>query len=350
MGRGTEAPVSDGSILVVRHGPDRGRMPGYLDPSFEALARSDPSLYRRFRLHRTGEKAPELGDARALVLLLGDPLRELYPACYAEAAELAAQARRRGIRVVNDPDALSNSIKSVQARIWTESGIPTPVQRRFTDPDELDTILRTIEFPLLVRADELHAQERMYLCREPADVRRIPRAELPMPGAVAPFVDVREEYRASGATGPYADFFHKKRVYVFGDVVQPNHVYFSEQPIVSKRTSTLLAYKKLRHRGPAAHYRAHRLYQASIDADLDYAEHGDAHGSLMHRATHVLDLDFVAIDYVVRPDGSPLLWEANPHFSLPAWYLNLLPLKRRLRRRYRVFHEAMGKFFRSLLA
>lgn len=342
--------MTDGSILLVRHGRSRGRMPGYLDQCLHALARTHGVLRRRIRLHHTGERMPELRDARALVFWLADPLRERYPECYAEAVRLAEEARRTGVRIVNPPEALSHSIKSVQARLWSDAGLPTPEQRRFESRRELEAVVDTMDFPVLVRADELHAQEAMRLCRRPGDVRELADAALSLPGAVTPFVDVRAEFRRRGAAGPLADFFHKRRVFVFGDVVQTTHLYFSEQPIVSRRTSTLLAYKKLRHRGPAALRRARRRYQPGIDADMAYAAQRDEHADLMRRATRALGLDFVAIDYATRPDGSVVLWEANPYFSLPRWYRNLLPVKRRLWRRHARFHEAIATFFETLLA
>ncbi|MCB9962837.1 MAG: hypothetical protein H6846_11955 [Hyphomonas sp.] len=42
------------------------------------------------------------------------------------------------------------------------------------------------------------------------------------------------------------------------------------------------------------------------------------------RAVQELGLDFAAVDYSIRPDGGPILWEANPYFYLPAGQASVL--------------------------
>ena len=62
----------------------------------------------------------------------------------------------------------------------------------------------------------------------------------------------------------------------------------------------------------------------------------------MARAVRALELDFAAIDYSRKPDGSLVLWEANPHPSLPVWRHQALPVARRLRGRWlRLFDGAL---------
>ena len=46
------------------------------------------------------------------------------------------------------------------------------------------------------------------------------------------------------------------------------------------------------------------------------------------RAVRELGLDFAAVDYSIRPDGSPILWEANPYFYLPAGQASVLSTER----------------------
>src|SRR5512146_2158218 len=95
----------DGVVLLVRHGPGRGRLDNYGNGWLKRLARTGPDLRRRIRIHETGSgDSPSLDDVAAVVFLLADPVRELYPACYAEASAIAAAATARGIRLVNPPD------------------------------------------------------------------------------------------------------------------------------------------------------------------------------------------------------------------------------------------------------
>ena len=124
-------------VLLVRHGPGRGRTDNYLDATLDHICRTDSALAARIVVHETGAPQPSLDGIASVAFLLGDPLRERYPACYAEAEVLAAKARDRGIRIANAPEALSNSIKSVQSRLWRAAGIITPEYRRFASYDEL---------------------------------------------------------------------------------------------------------------------------------------------------------------------------------------------------------------------
>ena len=41
-----------------------------------------------------------------------------------------------------------------------------------------------------------------------------------------------------------------------------------------------------------------------------------------------LGLDFAAVDYSIRPDGSVILWEANPYFYLPRGEQSVLSAER----------------------
>jgi len=150
-----------------------------------------------------------------------DPLRERYPACYEECARLAVEAQSRGLRLVNPPDALSNSIKSLQSRIWRAAGVPTPPHFRYEDRDELNTLLGGVAFPAIVRSDLDHSQAGMRFCRSPDDVFRINEAELPRPGTITPFIDTRGGFRVTKPESTWAKYYHKKRAHVFGNAEVP---------------------------------------------------------------------------------------------------------------------------------
>src|SRR5712692_7888008 len=87
-------------VLLVRHGPGRGRLQNFGNGWLKRLARTRPDIRRRIRIHETGSGASlSLDDATAVVFLLADPVRELYPECYAEASAIAAAAAAREIRL-----------------------------------------------------------------------------------------------------------------------------------------------------------------------------------------------------------------------------------------------------------
>ena len=316
-----------GTILVVRHGPGRGRLPGYLDQVLDAIGAD-------VRLHATGSPPPELAGCSAVVFWLGDPLREFYPECYAEAVRIADAARARGLRIINAPAALSNSVKSRQAALWREAGIPTVAQQRFENRAALEDLLADAAYPLLLRSDEHHAQGGLRVLHSARDVP----SRLPLPGTLAPLVDTR---------APGDRLYHKKRVLVMGDVVRTVHVFFSTSPIVSQDSSTFRSQERPL-RNWTANLRLLRRRAGCLQADYDYWAQQTAHTELMKRSVRALGLDFAAIDYSDRPDGSAILWEANPYFHLPPWYANVQPRARRLEERHPGLHAAFARFFESL--
>jgi hypothetical protein len=64
----------------------------------------------------------------------------------------------------------------------------------------------------------------------------------------------------------------------------------------------------------------------------------------MAAAVRALDLDYAAVDYSSRADGSVVLWEANPHFGQPGRRNRNLYRRRRTRRRVQSYREAIGDF------
>jgi hypothetical protein len=338
------------SILIVRHGPGRGRFFRYGERTLDWIRRNDPALGRRIVIHETGSGATPTvaADAGAVVFWMADPLRELYSDCFAEACEIAELATRRGARVVNPPDTLSNSIKTTQARLWEQAGIPCASGQRFTGPIELERLLETAEFPVIVRPDLLHAQQGMHLCGTRDEAIAAAEADGRYPGALMQFVDTRQEYRLRDAASVWAQCYHKKRAYVFGDVVLPIHIFFSTSPIVAWRGSTFSRYAGWASLGQhIAYFR--RLDREALTADIAFSRGNPEEPALMRRAAAALGLEFVALDYSTFADGRVVLWEANPHPSIPGWRHTGMPLARRTFGRLTRIYAAIATFFRSLV-
>jgi hypothetical protein len=361
-------------ILIVRHGPGRGRLSNYLQWALDDIAKRQPRLSARLRFHHTGESAPDLGGVRAVVFWLSDPLRERYPDCYVEAARIRDAARSRGVRIVNDPDALSNTIKSVQARWWRAAGVPTPAHYPFATRNQLEDALGRAAFPVVLRADQLHALEGMRVCATPDDVLALPDETIRYPGALAEFVDVRSGYEASNPRTAWSQLFHKKRQFVFGHVTRTSHLFFSAEPLVASSTCTFRlapehvswwqrAVARLTKRLPQANASrwkailaenpasrpAFDLFQDALREDLRYWEAGSDRADVMRAAMSALGLDFAAIDYSSLADGSVVLWEANPHFNLPSARQRMLPKERRTRERLTSYGDAIAEFLGSLV-
>jgi hypothetical protein len=334
-------------LWIVCHGPGRGRLPGRAQRLASMSARGRP-WSRRVRIHETGSPRPDLSRARAVVFWLADPLREFYPDCFDEASALAATARAGGARVVNPPEALSNTIKSVQAERWRNAGLPAASALSFHTRAELEALLAQASYPLIIRADRLHAQRSMFYCANRDVALRVAAAVEHYPGVALPFIDTREGYGAARPGSIWARFFHKKRAMVFGDEVVSNHVFFSADPICGLKRSTFARYT-----GHARHWsvlaRIRPTDRATLAADNAFWRSPPEHSDLLRRAVRALDLDIAAIDYSTTADGRVVLWEANPYFEMPKPEDGVMPRERCLEQRIAGFHRALGRYMATLL-
>ena len=357
--------AQESRILIVRHGQGRGpvrqsplprsvlalmvgspfRRPRDMDGFLDHLAHREPALRQRIAVWETGSPPPDLENVRAVFFRLQDPLRERFPECFREANEIAQQARRAGIRVLNPPDALSNSIKSVQSKLWRAEGIPTPEAVAYESFDEMLAVAERVAFPALVRADQQHGWN-LILVDSPGELARLDRDRIAVPGCLVPLVDTRESYRQSAPESEYAKFYHKKRVWVVGDRVQPGHVFFSRSPLVWCRTSTFSHYKSL---NPVRRFRGRLACGKHLGLDYDFFRGREPAEALLRKAARVLGFDVAAIDYSTFADGRIVLWEANPCFFQEQWPIDILRHQRRTDERHSACNDAIGDLMRELV-
>lgn len=296
------------------------------------MASARPAFRSRLRIFETGSGKPPLDGVAAILFLLGDPLKELYPECYAEALAIAESAAAKGIRVLNPPQNLSNSIKSRQAELWRKAGLPCAAARVIRSPADLEPAMAALGLPMILRSDDKHVQEGVRVCKR---VKHVDEAKLtlPMPAVALQLIDVRAKWRAFAPDGLMARYHHKKRSMVYGDTVINNHVFFSSTPIVGRTTSTFLADSKrprswLRRLGVGR-----ARWQETIAADYAYFHSQPEAPETMLRAVKALGLDFAAIDYASLPNGEVVLWEANPYAHLPPWQHGVAAEARHIRER-----------------
>lgn len=340
-------------LLVVRHGPDRGpqiRMrklrPPYCQPLFDDINRRWPELAKRLEFWETGRPQPPLDGISAVLFLLQDPLAERFPDCFADAVPLADAARSRGITIVNGPESLSNTIKSRQAEIWRQHGFSTPPCLAFTTLDELHALAERMEGAMILKADREHAQAHMTVVEDRASLTRLPADLIPLPGSLSPLVDTRAGYQTLDPDSPYATHYHKKRAMVFGRHVCHNHVFFAESPIVGCVSSS---FGHFRSWNPWRRWVGNVRCRRHIECDLEYHFSSCPHATELATAARALGLEFCAIDYAVHADGSIVLWEANPHFSLHRWPVAVLSGPRKLAERIPRMHQAAARFFGDLV-
>lgn len=309
-------------VLIVVHGPGRGRHTEFVYLLLEEILRARAELRGLIRIHRTGDPAPAIDRFSALVFLLGDPL-EQYPECQAEALSLASAARRRGIRILNPPEALNNTSKSRQSGIWRRAGIPCAAAASAPDEPVLRDILERAFYPIIFRFDSGHTQQGMFAAGDKAfALSCLPKVRYP--AVVLPFIDTRASWREQKPDSIMARYFHKKRSMVFPNAVFNNHIFFSPTAIVGDHSSTFRI---------ASDGEAPPDLDEMIAADIEYSFAPPEQPELMQAAVRALGLDMAAIDYSTLADGRVVLWEANPYFALPHWTKAMLPEARRLKDR-----------------
>jgi hypothetical protein len=317
------------NILFITHGAGRGRSVPTGEVFLKRLAATSAPLLSDIRVHHTGAGTADLTGVELVVFWLGDPLMQKYPACYVDAMTIAADAADRGIRVLNHPDALSHTTKSIQARIWAETGVPSAAAASAGSLEEMAEAIERIGFPCIVRSDQEHAQRHVATLFQPEDMQTL-NSEGLLPAVVLQLYDVREEYREAGSdtSDLFARFHHKARAFVFGDQVLASHLFFSPERIVGLSNS-LFQREASSMRRLARQFGYHRhLLQQLIDADKAYFSSPMQEASELVRAVRALGLDFAAVDYSLRPDGRIVVWEANPYFWLPDGKASVLSRQR----------------------
>ena len=79
-------------------------------------------------------------------------------------------------------------------------------------------------------------------------------------------------------------------------------------------------------------------------ADLAYWEQGEEAPDVLRQAVRSLGLDYAAVDYATRADGSVVLWEANPHFGQAGRRHRNLMRRRRTIERLSSYRAAVADF------
>lgn len=340
--------AAGGDLLIVRHGPGRGRTLEVLALVDACIEAKRPALRRRIRVHATGSARPSLESVGFVLFLLSDPLREHYPACFAEAVAIAHEARSRGARILNAPENLSNSVKSRQADLWRKAGLPCATARPIRSSADLEPAMAALGLPIILRSDDQHVQEGVRVCKR---VRQVDEAKrtISFPAVALQLIDVRARWREARPHSVFARFHHKKRVMVYGDTLRNNHVFFSSSPIVGRATSTFQADAGRCARGLRLMGIGRRRLQETVHADYEFFTSQPDCPEAMRAAMRALGIDMAAIDYSSLPDGNVILWEANPYVHLPPWRHAVLAEQRRIRERTDQHVEAIVSWFESLV-
>lgn len=297
-------------ILVLRH---RDKHTAYNADLLAWLSRTAPRAAGLFDLRRLGFVPKDPARYPLLVPWLQDPLRERFPEAYEQARRTEDLIEAAGGSVVNRVEHLSHSIKSIASARLRAAGVPMPVVvpvaragvRRL--PDALD-------FPVIAREDRRHGGV-MALCRDEADLARVPWERLQHPVLVA-YHDVCSE----------DGLYRKWRYVVAGRRGAPRHLVVSKDWVVK-------AEGRVESEGARAE-------------ELAYTDAGSLdpnHGLLVH-AAQALGLDVVAFDYARARSGALVLFEPNPFAVLWA------PFNAEARARYAYQRPCVERLYATLCA
>ena len=252
----------------------------YNDHFLDWLRETHPDLNRHFVLGRLPGFDLSMQDVALLVPWLQDPLRELWPAKYAQAQRLERRAKAAGARVVNPVANLSVSRKSVALPQLRAQGVRT-AKVVAVDTSHPQGILEKLPLPFFIRDDLVHGCPTQVV-RVESDLEGVDWSRWAHPIAVE-FIDTRSS----------DGFYRKFRYCMFGSEGHNRHLILSSD-----------WYVHAKQRGASkTQYAEESAFCLSQD---------NPHHETFDQLRRQLNLDFVAFDYGFDQDGQLVIWEPNP--------------------------------------
>ena len=273
-------------FLVVRHAAKQPYRHRYF---LDWVERVFPQVRARFELRLLPCIIHDWSPYVLHVPWLQDPVEDWTPCGYRQAMELGGQCHGRGIPVINRVERLSNSVKSVGARLIAGAGVRTP---RIVPIENWATFRETLgglELPLLIREDRGHGQLACLVERR-TDLDRLPPGRFAHSMA-AEYIDVRS---------PEDGMYRKYRYLAVGDRGVTRHLMSGNHWEVRP---------------------GNRLVNAATKGEeLAYLSAPEPHHAALQRARRALGFDVAAFDYSYDRQGQLVVWEANPYpdLSYPA--------------------------------
>lgn len=345
------------TVLIVRHGPGRGRLTGYCEHVLDWLRVERPELANRVRVHETGAGPAALDDVRAVFFWLADPLVD-YPDCYAEAIAIQEEAERRSLPVINRPTVLATYGKHFQAKRFLAADIPTPQAVSVDNVTDLADSVDRLGLPLLVRGARSFGLQGTLIVRSRRQIASLKQEDLPEDAIVTGFVDVRGPQAGYPTKDLWTRYYHRKRVLLIGDQCVPDSLYLGKDPLLQQSSSLYGDYHSWQARmRPYGWFgkQAIRLIrrnmglQRAVELESEFTTAPVVAGDLFKKAGASLGLEFLAFDFASLPGGNIVIWEANPYPHIPSARGNILPRTRNTQRKVRNVYLAFSRCFESLL-
>ncbi|MEC4815272.1 MAG: hypothetical protein SAK29_18640 [Scytonema sp. PMC 1069.18] len=265
-------------ILVVRQ---KDHQSTYNDYFLYWVSQHYPEARSLFEVHYLPCQISNWDRYALFVPWLQDPLKERFPQIYTYAKELEAQCEEYNIPIINPVDRLSNSIKSVAAKVIESVGLRTAKTIPITEPQEFKKTLGGLSTPFLIREDWIHGSH-IYFIQHPDEVQNVPFDKFIAPIALE-FIDTR------GADGLY----RKYRYFAIGDEGVSGPLMVSKAWEVRDNRDRV-------------------MNESAIAEEIAYISSIDPNHEKFQQARKALGFDFIAFDYSYDLQGNIIVWEPNP--------------------------------------
>ncbi len=262
-------------ILVVRQSDHQST---YNDYFLYWISQKVPEATQLFELHYLPCEITNWDRYALFLPWLQDPLKERFPHIYQYAKQLEVQCQEHNVSIINPVDVLSNSIKSVAAKLIRSAGIRTAQTVPIPDPEAFKHTLGGLSTPFFIREDWVHGSKTFFV-QNPEDLQNIPFEKFIAPIAVE-FIDTKSE----------DGLYRKYRYFAFGDEGIPGPLMLSQSWEVRDNK--------------------HRVLK--IAEEIDYFSGEDPNHQILQQARKALGFDSMAFDYSYDSQGNIVVWEPNP--------------------------------------
>ncbi|MBU3676541.1 MAG: hypothetical protein FGM54_05070 [Chitinophagaceae bacterium] len=237
--------------------------------------------------------AAEISEYAAVAFFYHDPLKDLYPDVYAYAKRIEAICNEAGISFINRPDALSNTVKSIQLKLLSDAGFRVAKAFPFKQIDELKEVPNEV-YPLFLRIDVGHDSHGEFVQGPFTNYRQMEEAYRVF--ELNGNKDLAEQVAIQFInTRKHDGLYCKYRCLATRHHAMKSYMYYSKEWYIHNNNSV----------------------QETWTHDANVAFRAKAFTSeeivFFTKALKSLDLDFCAFDYAYTPNNDIVIWEANPH-------------------------------------
>jgi glutathione synthase/RimK-type ligase-like ATP-grasp enzyme len=277
----------DDRFLVLRH---PAVLPSYYRKFLRWTGKNHPELRRRFELRLITQSIKDWSQYSLVIPWLPDTFMYRNQVARWQAADLVAQARNRGLPVINPPERLLATSKHDSAQRLIAAGVNAAKTIRITEPAGFRMENCGLNLPILIREDLAHGGwSPVFKINNQDELNRVPINQMELPIAVE-FVDTRSKHDG---------LVRKYRYMAMGDIGISHTLQISDHWEVRSGVR--------------------KLTPATIAEELDYCDRPDSNHEIFQSARRALGLDFLAFDYSYDQRGRLIVWEINvlPGLGLP---------------------------------